>query len=58
MTDFDVWADIDEELLMDKEDELQELMGEYLAAETEQRQWSKLLRHAEHGVEYGRRRLQ
>ena len=31
---------LDEELLSDKEDELQELTAEYLAAETEQRRWS------------------
>ena len=49
---------LDEELLSDKEDELQELTAEYLAAETEWRRWSKLLRHAELDVEHGRRRLQ
>ena len=49
---------LDQELLMDKEDELQELTDEHLAAEMEQRQWSKLLQHAEKQVEHGRRRLQ
>jgi hypothetical protein len=34
------------------------LTAEYLAAETERRRWSKLLRHAKQEVEHGRRRLQ
>ena len=49
---------MDEEVLMDKEEDLQEIMGEYLAAETEQRRRSKLLRHAEKEVEQGGKRLQ
>ena len=53
----DEW-DSDYETLLDKEEELEELMGEYLAAKMERRRWSKLLRHAEKEVEHGRRRLQ
>lgn len=55
--DMDEW-DSDYETLLDKEEELEELMGEYLAAETQRRRWSKLLRHAEKEVEHGHRRLQ
>ena len=39
--DFTDEGDSGEETLLEAEEELQELMGDFLVAETERRQWSK-----------------